>query len=290
VSNPSPLSPTIGLSPPDPESCLVAILEPGSEANELDDRAGTRAVTYDDETLFQVLSVGDHRLEMIRPGSELLELRPAAVDKTKIYAHLAPRGWEMRVSAQETLAIGAGLGLLGIAAGAICGMTITSGAAQTLLTGLFTFVGGTILSFSAFAVRRSRSEKTDPPATTAPPNVVRIGAGLGALSIGLIIGAVMGLWFRYRDPLSLTPTVSGALSQANSPVAPVAPAPVAPALVAPAPVVARGVGLQLTPEEDQTLERVRSRLVDKYYKADARGDVAALKEIVDRINKCIVEK
>lgn len=175
----------------------------------------------------------------------------------------------MRASTIETLAIGSGLGLLGLAAGSICGMAVTSGVAQTLLTGMFTFVGGTILSYSAFAVRRATAKKSDAPAVPAvidPPNVVRVGVGLGTLSVGLIIGAVLGLWFRYRDPLDLAP--SPPPKQASEDQKPE--------------VLTKGVGLQLGPEEDQTLARIRDRLKNHYYQTpEVIGDLTDLKAIVD---------
>lgn len=177
----------------------------------------------------------------------------------------------MRTSAVETLAIGFGLGSLGLAAGSICGMTVTGGAAQALLTGLFTFVGGTILSYSAFAAHRI-SKRSEAPQGAPPPNVVRIGAGLGALSMGLVVGAVLGLWFRYHDPLHLaTATSPGAVASDAKLSAP-----------------AKGVGLQLGPEDDQTLARVRDRLRrDVYTSPEALGDITDLTAIAEH---CLAHK
>jgi hypothetical protein len=183
----------------------------------------------------------------------------------------------MRTSAVETLAIGSGLGALGLAAGSICGMTVTGGAAQALLTGLFTFVGGTILSYSAFAAQRV-SKKTE--AAPPPPNVVRIGAGLAALSMGLVVGAVLGLWFRYHDPLQLAEGIPPG-SAASEPKGGAASAPTGGA-------AAKGIGLQDGPEDDQTLARVRDRLRRGFYTTpEVLADITGLNAIAEQ---CLAHK
>jgi hypothetical protein len=109
----------------------------------------------------------------------------------------------------DTVAIGIGLGLFGLAAGVVCGLSVADGASTSLLTTMFTFVSGAILSYSAFkvpAVIRAKAKDKDKAKgekgedADENTNVARVGVGVGTFSIGLLIGVLLGMWIRYDNP------------------------------------------------------------------------------------------
>jgi hypothetical protein len=178
----------------------------------------------------------------------------------------------MKDSTRETVAISVGLSCLGLAAGAIAGATVTAGASQALLTGVLTFVGGAVVSYSAFVTKQQAQKKAgkkdgepEPPAA----NVTRIGVGLAVLSLSLLLGAVLGMWFRYRDPFGIAPTPT-ACARATTEVT----------------GEAKPFGLQsgITREDVETVERVRTRLKSDWYKTQPA--LEDLQQLVAVARKC----
>ena len=95
--------------------------------------------------------------------------------------------------------ISIGLGLFGLTAGMVCALTLTEGASTSLMTSMFTFVSGAVLSYSAFKLpipKRREAAGAEPRIST-----LRIGLGLSTFSIGVITGVIAGMWIRYKDPL-----------------------------------------------------------------------------------------
>ncbi|WP_342375219.1 hypothetical protein NVS55_28485 [Myxococcus stipitatus] len=101
-----------------------------------------------------------------------------------------------------------GLGLLcfGFATGGITGMSTFEGISQTLLTTVFAFGGGALLTFGGFVRMRQ------PGSGTALLRVSRVGAGLCCFSLGLVGGTLGGISLRVhlaekaiRGPVNAAP-------------------------------------------------------------------------------------
>jgi hypothetical protein len=91
----------------------------------------------------------------------------------------------------DVIWLGLGFGLFGSVLGAIAGASSVQGISQTLLTSVLTFVGGAFLSYAGFRVR--------PHAGEAPSvSGVRVGASLAAISLGIWLGAGVGIYARLR--------------------------------------------------------------------------------------------
>lgn len=101
-------------------------------------------------------------------------------------------------------AMALGLTAFGLALGAIAGLSV-SAIAQTLLTSVFTFVGGVLLSFAGFTVADRTSEGT----TRTRIDTFRTGIGLAGFSLGLVGGVVGGIYLRVLHPGVVTPTCDG---------------------------------------------------------------------------------
>src|SRR5450432_2838255 len=95
-------------------------------------------------------------------------------------------------------AICVGLGLFGVVIGMVSGLSLSSGTATSLLSGLFSFVGGVVLAYSGF--RRKVVKVEGQPAVEDAPDLQRVGLGLSFVSLGVIVGIVAGMWVRYDDP------------------------------------------------------------------------------------------
>jgi hypothetical protein len=115
------------------------------------------------------------------------------------------------VSNEPWLAMG--FALFGLVLGFATGVTRTSGASQSLVIGLFAFVGGSLLSYSGF--RRFSAEASVEPR--------RVGQGLSGFSLGLLLGLVVGALVRTEPVTEAKPI--------ERPVAPAKPAPAAPTAV-----------------------------------------------------------
>jgi hypothetical protein len=94
-----------------------------------------------------------------------------------------------------SVAMAIGLAAFGLALGAIAGLAV-SPVAQTLLTSLFTFVGGVLLTFAGFTVEDRRSDGN----VRTRIDTFRTGLGLAGFSLGLIAGVVAGIYVRVLHP------------------------------------------------------------------------------------------
>jgi len=90
---------------------------------------------------------------------------------------------------------GWGLAAFGFACGLIGGLSVTPGASQALLTGLFGFVAGGILTFAGF--RRSIPESNEPR-----HDLAQLGCSLVIFSLSLVPGLAGGILVREYDPVA----------------------------------------------------------------------------------------
>src|SRR6185312_5765550 len=101
--------------------------------------------------------------------------------------------------------------------GLICGLSEVAGISQSLLTSMFTFVGGVLLSYVGFRRQASREQtaeaapNTPAPTTPAPLDVDRnaVGLGLTFFSIGIIAGLFAGATLRGRAEATRIPPNGG---------------------------------------------------------------------------------
>jgi hypothetical protein len=82
-----------------------------------------------------------------------------------------------------------GLGTLGFAAGFVAGLSVHEGISSTLLSSIFSFVGGTLLSFSGFAYVLRGSGKRF-------VSTRRMGLGVFAFALGATLGPPAGITAR----------------------------------------------------------------------------------------------
>jgi len=94
---------------------------------------------------------------------------------------------------KEASILALGFLFFGVSVGAVAGVSVASGISQALLTSLFTFVGGVLLTYGGFKVR-SRVSSADQPGPELDAR--RVGAGLAAFSIGLLSGLAGGIAIR----------------------------------------------------------------------------------------------
>jgi hypothetical protein len=83
--------------------------------------------------------------------------------------------------------LGFGFFFFGAALGEVTGFSIAQGISQTLLSALFTFVGGALLTFAGFRVSARGS------AGRVVVDSVRTGVGLGCFSLGVLLGVNLGV-------------------------------------------------------------------------------------------------
>lgn len=110
-------------------------------------------------------------------GVEAMEA-PRATDAVQTSV-LPTRGGEVAVSI--------GFFAFGFAVGSLTGFSSAQGVSLALLSSLFTFVGGVVLTFTGFRRVGSVDASLDP---------ARVSAGLCALSLGLVLGVVLGVYGR----------------------------------------------------------------------------------------------
>ena len=78
-----------------------------------------------------------------------------------------------------------GFSLLGACVGFITGLSVQQGITEKLLTGVMTFVSGSLLSYGGFRWRRGiEAPRIDP---------LRVGAGVGGFSAFVIVGVCFGI-------------------------------------------------------------------------------------------------
>lgn len=85
------------------------------------------------------------------------------------------------------LALAIGFLCFGFAIGGLTGFSSAQGVSLTLLSSLFTFVSGVVLTFTGFRRMASSDSALDPG---------RVGAGLAALSLGIVLGVLLGVYGR----------------------------------------------------------------------------------------------
>jgi hypothetical protein len=141
-----------------------------------------------------------------------------------------------------------GLAAFGFTIGLTVALSRTAGASATMLTSLFTFVGGVLLTYGGFHRRARASLPPEPkagdaaastakPVVAEPPtvDVDRVGSALFAMAIGVTCGLISGIYFREKGPQIL---------EALPPRAAVHPAPSASGAPPAAPTSTINVGIQ----------------------------------------------
>jgi hypothetical protein len=98
-------------------------------------------------------------------------------------------------SIDRGLILGVGLFWFGLAVGVSTGLSTSEGVSQVLLSSLFSFVGGALLTYSGFRKKRSDGGPGEEIDTR------RLGVGLTAFSVGLLLGLYAGIWARLDPPL-----------------------------------------------------------------------------------------
>lgn len=88
-----------------------------------------------------------------------------------------------------TVWMAAGLAAFGLATGTTTGLSTQEGISQTLLTSLFSFASGALLSYAGFS-RLARQT------TGTVVSNRKVGAGLLAFSLGVLVGVVGGAYVR----------------------------------------------------------------------------------------------
>ena len=158
-----------------------------------------------------------------------------------------------------------GLLLFGVLVGLTTGLSVTSGASTSLMTGLFSFVGGVVISYTGFAKTQG-----DPNAP-AKPDLKQVGGALSALSFGVIVGIFGGMWFRYKNPLAWQTSPSNISHSSTS-----------------TPSIESIVGLNDgSIGGDLTTQRVVKRLVMHWYDNAPNGLVQATEDLGDLAKVCV---
>ena len=103
--------------------------------------------------------------------------------------------------------MGVGMVLFGFALGLTTGLSSASGISTTLVTSLFTFVGGALLTYSGFrkktkAPGKKEEEEKEVPRVDLPV----VGKALTCVVAGLLVGLLLGIsgrvsWEIYRDKI-----------------------------------------------------------------------------------------
>jgi len=103
-----------------------------------------------------------------------------------------------RTAAAENLSaawyMGAGLFLFGMALGGTAGLSDVKGISQTLLSSLFTFAGGVLLSWAGFRRKSGAGGAATESATEF--DLRTLGISLAGFSLGVMLGSGLGIWLR----------------------------------------------------------------------------------------------
>jgi len=200
--------------------------------------------------------------------------------------HVGMAQGRMRMSKErmETFSISLGLGLFGSAVGMICGLSAASGISTLLITTLFSFVGGVVLTYASFQRTRGRgtpsqasSEATVIEAKAAAPaagspDVIRTGAALSLLSMGIIAGTLFGMYVSYGDPFGFRD--KGIVRKVVKPVDSGTHVEGSGSGAEPKRLVALNVGIETV----DLVDRVQRRLNIKFYE-DPKSSKAAFDDI-----------
>lgn len=101
----------------------------------------------------------------------------------------APAARREQLVGLAAAALAAGYFLFGLVLGSLTGFSTAQGISTTLLTSLFTFVGGALLTFTSLRVAAGSE-------ATVHVDPLRLGVALITLSTGLAIGAPLGVMQR----------------------------------------------------------------------------------------------
>lgn len=147
-----------------------------------------------------------------------------------------------------------GFFLFGSTLGVTTGLSTVSGISQTLLSSLFTFVGGVLLTYAGFQRHPGEKAVLDP---------ARVGYGISALMLGILLGLYGGIYARLDPPVPKA--LKERLATATSPGS----------------TSATGAGFILHAAASETCGRIRGRLLRHQYSeapqcAGALGDLEAL--------------
>ena len=85
--------------------------------------------------------------------------------------------------------LAAGLAAFGFAVGMTAGLSKAEGTATTLLSALFSFVGGVLLTFGGFVVRGRDGGEVSVSGR-------RLGSALLGFSVGIVLGTNAGIYMR----------------------------------------------------------------------------------------------
>jgi hypothetical protein len=131
-----------------------------------------------------------------------------------------------RASAWPAAFLGVGFLFFGFALGDVAGFSIAQGISQTLLSALFTFVGGVLLSFGGFYVAaRSGADGASPDGAVRKVRIdaVRTGVGLACFSLGVTVGINTGVVSRcnvHVQRFFLGEDAARPVSQCGGPIGP----------------------------------------------------------------------
>jgi hypothetical protein len=181
------------------------------------------------------------------------------------------------------VAVPIGLSSLGLTLGFATGASMTSGTTTSVMVALLGFVAGGLLSYSAYdrgvvataaelaAAAKPGAGQSPPPKLDDKPRIDPRLAGIGmtVLSLGMLIGLIGGLWFRYTDPFAWTPAAA-ASTEAPKPGSSDSPKPTA----ATGKDMSKGdIGLQGSVDARKRCVRIQNNLAKGTY---STGDGAAM--------------
>jgi hypothetical protein len=98
--------------------------------------------------------------------------------------------------------LGAGLLSFGFTVGWVAGVSLHGGISQALLTAVFGFVGGSVMTYAGFQVRAAKQS------AETSVDKRQVGVGMIAFSSGVILGTLFGMWFRLSDPMDWVKSTS----------------------------------------------------------------------------------
>lgn len=121
----------------------------------------------------------------------------SALDPSQSATPTAAATVSVQAESEGTAHMGVGLLFFGFVLGITVGLSEMKGISQTLLSAMFTFVGGVLLSYAGF--RRKQSHSAKPAAKSAPELSTRkVGIGLTCFSIGILLGLSSGIYVRLK--------------------------------------------------------------------------------------------
>jgi peptidoglycan/LPS O-acetylase OafA/YrhL len=175
--------------------------------------------------------------------------------------------------------MGIGMILFGFVLGLTTGLSSASGISTTLLTSLFTFVGGVLLTYSGF--RRKKKEKEE---ETPRFDLAIIGKAVTCMVAGILLGLLLGIsarvvWEVYRDRI-LMDVYGGTYITYRVPAE--ADDEEKTSVVIPA---SQNV-INLLQSQDTTCQSIRSNLEERAYKCEEGSKIDAIRDLEDLAGMC----